>query len=91
MLPAPSMSKSACILLVEDDEIFLYAIKSLLTSSGYKVLATSGFDPALRYLEGNEKIDLFITDIVMPVNGFALRSHGPTAPPRASCYLSHGI
>lgn len=62
------------ILLVEDDDVFRRTLELILTEAGFDVLAASGYLPALRHLDGGERIDVLVSDIVMPsgVNGLAL-------------------
>jgi CheY-like chemotaxis protein len=62
------------VLLVEDDRIFLRTLELVLKDAGYDVLAVSDYIPALKHLDGGERIDILLTDIVMPdrVNGLAL-------------------
>ena len=62
------------ILLVEDDEVFRDATAATLQSAGYAVQAAPDYRLALEILEGNQRIDLLLTDVVMPdrVNGLAL-------------------
>lgn len=62
------------ILLVDDDEGFREATAGVLRSAGYEVCTAPDFRLALDILEGDEAIDLFLVDIVMPdrVNGLAL-------------------
>ena len=61
------------ILLVDDDPDFTRAMGASLTLAGYEVSIATRFDAALGILEST-KIDLLITDLVMPssVNGVAL-------------------
>src|SRR4051794_29528326 len=62
------------ILLVEDDRVFLRALELVLKSAGFDVVAVPDYIPALKHLDSGERIDLLLTDIVMPdrVNGLAL-------------------
>jgi CheY-like chemotaxis protein len=62
------------ILLVEDDQIFLHTLELVLRDAGFDVLAVSDYIPALKHLDSGERIDVLLTDIVMPgrVNGLAL-------------------
>lgn len=62
------------ILLVDDDEVFREATATMPRSAGYAVHVAPDFRLALEILEGDEPIDLLITDMVMPdhVNGLAL-------------------
>jgi PAS domain S-box-containing protein len=55
------------ILLVEDDEAVRGVIETILTRIGYRVLCSSSPHDALELLAGSTvKIDLMITDVVMP-------------------------
>jgi CheY-like chemotaxis protein len=62
------------ILLVENDRVFLHTLELVLRDAGFEVLAASDYLPALKHLDSGERIDLLLTDIVMPdrVNGLAL-------------------
>jgi nitrogen-specific signal transduction histidine kinase len=53
------------ILLVEDNEMVRSLVFALLNSSGYRVLVASGPKEALQLARG-ERIDLLLTDVVMP-------------------------
>lgn len=63
------------ILLVEDDELFMDFLHETLARAGFTVIHTRNYEDALTALEHpTQRIDLLLTDIVMPkgVNGFAL-------------------
>lgn len=62
------------ILLVEDDDAFREALARTLQREGYVVCVAPDFRDALEILESEQRIDLLLTDIVMPdrVNGVAL-------------------
>jgi CheY-like chemotaxis protein len=62
------------ILLVEDDEVFRDATAAMPRSAGYAVQVALDYRLALEILEGDERIDLLLTDAVVPdrVNGLAL-------------------
>lgn len=70
----PRETPAPRILLVEDDQVFLGTLELVLKSAGFDVLAVSDYIPALKHLDGGERIDVLLTDIVMPdrVNGLAL-------------------
>jgi CheY-like chemotaxis protein len=71
----PKMSlNSHSILVVDDDKAFRYVAARALRAAGYQVTMAPDFRVALQILEGDQPLDLLITDIVMPerVNGFAL-------------------
>jgi PAS domain S-box-containing protein len=73
-IETPSDKDAATILLVEDEEMLLKIETEMLENSGYKVLAASGGERAeALFHEHLSKIDLLITDVVMPkVNGMDL-------------------
>jgi CheY-like chemotaxis protein len=64
----------ARILLVDDDLAFGDAIARVLRAVGFEIFPAPDYRLALEELESNRRIDLLITDIVMPdrVNGVAL-------------------
>ncbi len=73
-LPKPPASKSAVILLVEDEAVVREITARVLESAGYEVLECGGPHEAL-HLAGchAERIDLLLTDVVMPgMNGIDL-------------------
>lgn len=58
---------SETILLVEDEEVVRNLVERILTRSGYRVLTASDGCQAIDIvLEFSEKIDLLLTDVVMP-------------------------
>lgn len=60
------------ILIVEDDKMFLEALKFKLENEGYKVEEAVNAWEALSFIERN-KIDLIISDIIMPnMSGLSL-------------------
>jgi CheY-like chemotaxis protein len=62
------------ILMVDDEGGFLYSASKALRQAGFDVVATDSYQHALDLLQKDERIDLLVTDIVMPrgINGFAL-------------------
>jgi signal transduction histidine kinase/DNA-binding NtrC family response regulator len=70
----PSGGKEV-ILLVEDDEALRRITRLLLEAAGYQIVeAVSGVDALKVWEEQSEKIDMLLTDIIMPggLNGRAL-------------------
>jgi PAS domain S-box-containing protein len=63
------LGQGETILLVEDDENLREAGQSLLESLDYRVLAAANGREALAIYEAGEKVDLLITDMVMPEMG----------------------
>ncbi len=62
------------ILVVDDDEIIAAALGQCLRMAGYEAEVAISFQMALNVLDGPQRLDLLITDLVMPrqVNGIAL-------------------
>ncbi|MEP6573430.1 MAG: PAS domain S-box protein [Gemmatimonadota bacterium] len=58
------------ILLVDDEEVIRDVAARILRQSGYRVIAASGPDEALALLSHTPRIDMVMTDVVMPaMNG----------------------
>ncbi len=68
---APSDPKNKTILLVDDEKMILLPTCRILESLGYRVFATDSAQEALRLFEEHQdRIDLLITDVIMPeING----------------------
>ena len=62
------------VLVVEDDESVRQTVVAMLQSLGYRVLTAGDGSSALRIFEAKTKVDLLLTDVVMPgrLNGPAL-------------------
>jgi nitrogen-specific signal transduction histidine kinase/CheY-like chemotaxis protein len=68
-------SQAQVILVVEDNEDILELAREYLEAQGYQVVGASDADAALSLLaDGDRKIDLLFTDLIMPgsMNGIAL-------------------
>jgi len=62
-----TLNGSETVLVVDDEAILLTMTETILTEFGYKVLTASGGEKALAILAGNGvKVDLVVTDLVMP-------------------------
>jgi two-component system, cell cycle sensor histidine kinase and response regulator CckA len=86
MLP-DSVSPSATILVVDDEEILLEYVRRVLVRAGYSVLTAQNGEEAWSLILDNwHRIRLLLTDIVMPgsFDGFELaeriRKHQPDLP-----------
>lgn len=67
---APDGGPQATILVVEDDQHIRELLTIVLENSGYEVLIAADGRAALRVMEGNgRKIDLLLTDVIMPEIG----------------------
>jgi PAS domain S-box-containing protein len=63
----PSVDVSGTVLVVEDDDEVRGLVKSVLESDGFRVLEAPGGQAALTLARSYpEKIDLLITDVIMP-------------------------
>jgi two-component system, cell cycle sensor histidine kinase and response regulator CckA len=90
-------SKGETVLVVEDNDALLQLVQQALTEVGYNVLtATNGLEAIEVDEEYEEKIDLLLSDVVMPVLGgveaaISLKTHRPDLPIlMMTGYPSHG-
>ncbi|MBW4710421.1 response regulator [Roseobacter sp. YSTF-M11] len=62
------------ILVVEDEPNLLAVMEDLLKELGFRILSASSGQEALDVIESGDKVDLLLTDIVMPggIGGFEL-------------------
>lgn len=66
----PANGGNETIMIVEDDEAVRDVTKDILTMHGYKVFVANNGSEALKQLNKNkEKVDLVITDVIMPKMG----------------------
>jgi CheY-like chemotaxis protein len=81
-----------CVLLVEDDALVMQTTQAVLQRLGFSVLtAESPHDAITICNAGLERIDLVITDIVMPeMNGMALRDRLLTLQPGIKVLFTSG-
>lgn len=56
----------ASILVIEDDEAYRHVVITILENAGFEVLPASDFASAMPIIESKERVDLLLTDIVMP-------------------------
>ena len=63
VLPKP---EGRTILLVEDDELMRKLARQMLEDNGYAVIEAKDGTSALAQLDGKRKVDLVLTDVVMP-------------------------
>ena len=69
-LPAADLRGTERVLLVEDEEFVRAFVDRVLRESGYDVLAAENGEQALELLEGADRVDLVVTDVMMPrMNG----------------------
>ena len=90
--PAAAPPTRGTVLLVEDDPSVLALVRTLLVRLGHRVLSASSGHEALRVAsEQAERIDLVLTDIVMPgMNGVDLVAHLHAQRPELPCIFMSG-
>jgi two-component system cell cycle sensor histidine kinase/response regulator CckA len=72
LVPAPAESPEVTILLVEDDPAVRRTARRILELDGYHVVVAESGEEALEHLRAHpERVDLLITDLVMPGIGGA--------------------
>ena len=83
---------SETVLLVEDEELVLNLGRNILKRLGYKVLpATNGGEALLRAEKFEDRIDLLITDVVMPeMNGKELATRLKAIRPEMKTLFTSG-
>jgi two-component system cell cycle sensor histidine kinase/response regulator CckA len=64
--PETRPALSGVVLLVEDMAPLRYALSSLLADAGLEVKAAESGEHALEVLKGSPKVDVVLTDVVMP-------------------------
>jgi CheY-like chemotaxis protein len=70
------------VLLVEDDEALRGYVSELLADLSYRVLVAPDAQKAMKILEGDDHVDLLLTDVVMPgTNGRELAKQATTLRP----------
>lgn len=55
-----------CIVVVEDEEVIRELVVELLESQGYRVLSASTGAEGMKILDGDQKVDLLLTDVGLP-------------------------
>jgi DNA-binding NtrC family response regulator len=60
------MSNEKTILVVDDEPDVLHVLANILQSAGYDVIPLGDAESSLKTIKGGTKIDLVITDLVMP-------------------------
>ncbi len=71
---ASPSSKPATILLVDDDPFMLRLMNLILQTEGYELIQARNGQEALEAIRVHPKVDLVISDVVMPgMNGELLR------------------
>jgi CheY-like chemotaxis protein len=89
---AQSVAGSATILVVEDDPLVRAQVAMSIRSLGYEVIEVADGPAALQEIEGERRIDLLFTDIVMPggMNGRELAAKASAARPGLRVLFTSG-
>ena len=64
--PLASATAAAAILVAEDEEMIREIVAEFLTQAGYRVEAVADGQAALEVFRAGSRVDLLLTDIVMP-------------------------
>lgn len=64
--PPPRLSGLGTVLLVDDEEPIRTAVCAVLEEAGYEVITAGGGHEARGIIECDERIDVLLTDLVMP-------------------------
>jgi PAS domain S-box-containing protein len=88
----PIVPGQGTILVVEDNAEVAVVTASLVEQLGYRTISANNATDALNKLQGDEKIDLVFSDVVMPgtMNGFALAQEVGNRYPRIPVVLTSG-
>jgi CheY-like chemotaxis protein len=80
------------VLLVEDDASVGEMVEAMLTDLGHEVLRAEAAAPALEILERFDRIDLLLTDLIMPggMNGVELAHKAVALRPGLPVILTSG-
>ena len=66
-MSTPNLARNCSILLVDDEEMVLRLLSTMLEAAGYKVLpATNGHDALAVLSEASNPVDLLVTDVNLP-------------------------
>jgi PAS domain S-box-containing protein len=90
--PAPQQGPARRVLLVEDDASVGEMVEAMLTELGHEVLRAEAAAPALKILKRRHRIDLMLTDLIMPggMNGVELAHKAVALRPGLPVILTSG-
>ena len=88
----PPQGPARRVLLVEDDASVGEMVEAMLGDLGHQVLRAGAAAPALTILEGPDRIDLMLTDLIMPggMNGVELAHAAVALRPGLPVILTSG-
>lgn len=83
--------KRLCVLVVDDDNLVLTSTSLLLEDLGHRVISATSGAQALQLFQGDQSIDLVITDMAMPqMNGAQLADAIRLLKPQVPIILATG-
>ena len=88
-----STEKKATILIVEDEDVLIELLRTVLESQGFDVLvATDGHEAVKIYEERQEKIGLVLTDMGLPaLGGWEVLAQVRAINPKAKVICASGF
>ena len=82
---------SACVLLVDDDDLVRETLAASLENAGLTTLVASSGLEALALIEAGEVVDAMVSDLSMPgMNGVTTIQRARALRPRLPCFLITG-
>ncbi len=78
------------LLIVDDEDAVVYAIREALGDAKYRVITTTDPAQALQILETDDSVDLLITDLFMPAMDGGTLLKRPAASSRLERCSDHG-
>ena len=86
---AEHVATGETVLVVEDQPVVRAVIMEMLEEQGYRTLEAVDGAAGLRILQGDEKIDLLVTDVGLPgINGRQLADQAGRPVPASRCFSS---
>ena len=84
-------SKSAHVLVVEDEDFLREVIAECLQEAGYEVASVGDGDAGLAVLQSDASVDVLVSDIRLPgISGYELATAGQTLRPDLKMILMTG-
>jgi two-component system response regulator MprA len=75
------MQSNRTVLIVDDDMDIRDTIRMVLEHKGYRAMAASNGEEALRVLGAGDPVDLILLDMMMPImDGWGFRNSQPDGP-----------
>ncbi len=88
---ASDLRGTETILVVDDEDLVLSICQTILSAYGYQVLTATSAQKALELLSGRTKVDLLVTDLVMPaMSGRQLIEHVQALVPSTRVLCTSG-